>query len=453
MNRPQPRSRRPRRPVDEARAAALAVLRAVNGNAAYANLALADELRERQLSSQDAGLATELVSGTCRLQGTYDRIIEAAAGRKISTLQPAVVDVLRLASHQLLSMRVPTHAAVSTSVDLAGTEIGERVTGVVNAIVRKIAADDLDGWVERLSASMGERGALVLRTHHPRWIVDAWADVLPAQELQEALEADNVAALPMLAVRPGLASVDELDGAPARWSPWGATRAGNPADVPAVRQGRAGVQDEGSQLMPLALSRVPVDDDRRWLDLCSGPGGKSGLLAGLAGERHTWLLSNERQPHRAALVSSALRRYPRSDVTVIAADGTRPPWRPGSFSRVLADVPCTGLGALRRRPESRWRRNREDLAELIPLQRALLDSAIEACAPGGVIAYVTCSPHRSETVNVVHHVADDRVEILDAPNYLSEVDGAASHVDPRFIQLWPHRHRTDAMFCALLRRR
>lgn len=436
--------RRPRR-ADPARSTAFRVLRGVTADGAYANLELAR--RRGDLGGQDAAFATELVAGTCRAMGGYDRVIEAASGRALRTLQPAVVDVLRLGTHQLLGMRVPAHAAIATSVDLAALEVGERVTGLVNAVLRRAAERDWPGWLAELSSGEDELGRLALATHHPRWIVEAWSRVLPAAELDDALAADNVAPVPNLVVRPGLADRAELGGTPDRWSPFGAHRDGDPADVAAVVEGRAGVQDEGSQLVALALARAEAPGGP-WLDVCAGPGGKSALLAGLAREAGTRLVASELQPHRAQLVAANLRAYgpPNQPVTIVA-DGTRPAWRAGTFARVLADVPCTGLGALRRRPESRWRRSPSDLPGLVGLQRRLLARAIEAAAPGGVIAYVTCSPHPEETAAVV---ADAHgATVLDAAAHLPEVPDAAAG---NLVQLWPHRHGTDAMFLALLRR-
>ncbi|WOP18014.1 RsmB/NOP family class I SAM-dependent RNA methyltransferase [Raineyella sp. LH-20] len=463
MSRPPRRTgarRGPRRPVDPARRAAFDALRAVHAGGAYANLALAEILDRRHLDERDAALATELVAGSSRLQGTYDAILEAAAGRPLSSLQPAAVDVLRLGTHQVLSMRIPTRAAVDSAVDLAGTAIGERVTGLVNAVLRKVAAHDLDAWVDRLSAGTSGVERLALRTHHPRWIAQTYADLL-GEEAAAALEADNVAPRPTLVVRPGLTERDDLVAAGAtatRWSPYGAVGVGNPGDLVAVRDGRAGVQDEGSQLVALALSRVEAPAGR-WLDMCAGPGGKAALLTGLARARGEDVLAAEVAEHRAGLVAQALRAY-RPRPGVICADGTRPAWRAGAFARVMLDAPCTGLGALRRRPESRWRHQPEDVDDLVPLQAQLLVSAIRSTLPGGVVAYVTCSPHPSETEDVVQTVVDELgaqrtvVEVLDAPAFLPEVP-ACGRADPwggqRFVQLWPHRHGTDAMFLALLR--
>jgi 16S rRNA (cytosine967-C5)-methyltransferase len=437
-----------RRRLDPVRGVALRVIRQVTGEGAYANLALAGA--REGLAPRDAAFVTELGSGTARLRGTYDRILAAASGRDPSRLDPALLDVLRLGCHQLLSMRVPDHAAVAATVELAGAAVGERTAGLTNAVLRRVAAHDLAGWLDQLAAGEDEFGRLATLTHHPRWIVEAWAQRLPADELPAALAADNVAPRVHLAVRPGLAEVAELGGEPARYSPFGAVTTGDPAALPAVAERRAGAQDEGSQLVALALSRVPAAPGP-WLDLCAGPGGKAALLAGLAIADGSRLVAVELHPHRARLVADNLSGYagPLAPVTV-SADGTAPAWRPGSFARVIADVPCSGLGALRRRPEARWRHRPDDLPGLVALQRALLATAIASAAPGGVIAYVTCSPHPAETIDVVAGVDPALVEVLPAADYLPEVPDAA---DGPWVQLWPHRHGTDAMFLALFRRR
>jgi len=212
------------------------------------------------------------------------------------------------------------------------------------------------------------------------------------------------------------------------------------------------VQDAGSQLVALALTRASVEGrDERWLDLCAGPGGKAALLAALATQQGARLLANERQLHRARLVTRALRATVGD---VVAGDGTRPAWPDNTFDRVLVDAPCSGLGALRRRPESRWRRRAEDLEDLVPLQRALLDGAVDSVRPGGVVVYATCSPVVAETAGVVEAVlagrSDVRVEDL-APLLPEAVDAASAQLAGA-VQLWPHRHGTDAMFMTLLRK-
>jgi 16S rRNA (cytosine967-C5)-methyltransferase len=427
-------------------------LRRVNGEGAYANLVLPDLLTERRISGRDAAFATELLAGTCRGQGSYDLIIEAAAGRPTSSLQPAVLDLLRLGTHQILATRVPAHAAVAATVDLAAETVGPRVTGLVNAVLRRVATDDLDSWLTRLATGLDPANRLAVLTAHPRWIVDAYAELLPPEEVEPALRANNSDVPVTLAVRPGLADMAELAAAgaqPARYSAFAARWTGNPAGLPAVREGRVGVQDEGSQLVTAAFTAAPAPPGR-WLDLCAGPGGKTALLAGLA-ETSDSVLATDVAPHRAALVRRAVRAY-AAPPTVLVADGTRPAWRAGSFARVLADVPCTGLGALRRRPESRWRRQPGEVEQLHGLQLALLASAIDSTIPGGAIGYVTCSPHRRETVDVVTETlaGRDDVEVIPAAGLLpGSLDAALTG---GFAQLWPHRHGTDAMFAAYLRR-
>jgi 16S rRNA (cytosine967-C5)-methyltransferase len=159
------------------------------------------------------------------------------------------------------------------------------------------------------------------------------------------------------------------------------------------------------------------------------------------------LTAADRAPHRAELVRQALAG--EADVEVLAADSTQPPWAPGSFDRVLLDAPCTGLGALRRRPEVRWRRTPDDVPPLVELQTALLGSALASVRVGGVVAYVTCSPHTAETTEVVEAAARGDVEVLPVAPMFPEVPDMARG---DYAQLWPHRHGTDAMFMALLRR-
>ena len=434
------------------RRVAFDVLRDITSQDAYANLALAKRLATAGLETRDAGFVTELVSGTCRLMGTYDAIIEAASGRALTTLQPAVVDLLRLGAHQALSMKVASHAAVAATVDLARATVGQRVTGVVNAILRKVVAKDLLTWTAQLSRGLDETGVLAVRAHHPVWIVNAYADVLPESELADALEANNVAPSPTLVVRPGLCEVSELvalGARPTTYSPYGAVAAGVPSHLPPVREGRAAVQDEGSQLVAVALSLVEAPDGP-WLDLCAGPGGKAALLAGLARQAGHEFVANESSEHRAALVEKAVAAYPEGTASVVVSDGRTPSWAPASFARVIADVPCTGLGALRRRPESRWRRRFEDLAQLGELQRDLLRSALKSAMAGGVVAYSTCSPHRAETSEVVEDVLKEFPNgvLLHAADYLPGVEDCALG---DYVQLWPQRHNTDAMFLALVR--
>lgn len=470
-----PRGRSRRRPrtsrADPARKAAYDVLRAVHDRDSYTNLLLPPLLRSRGITGRDAAFATELVSGTLRRQGTYDAVVGANLDRPLAKVDGAVLDALRLGAHQLLSMRVPSHAAVGTTVDLVRAEVGHGPSGFVNAVLRKVAAHDLSGWVRRVAPDPASDpvGFASVAHSHPRWVVSALAEALTAalgddradEELDALLAADNEPPRVTLVARPGLATVEELVAAGGTASPLSPYAVqlpgGDPGDIPAVAEGRAGVQDEGSQLVAAALAKAPVADrDERWLDVCAGPGGKTALLAALATGRGARLLASELQPHRAGLVATATAAATGGLLGVVTADGTRPPWPAGTFDRALVDAPCSGLGALRRRPEARWRRAPEDVDRLVPLQRALLSSALDSVRPGGVVAYVTCSPVVAETSGVVNAVLAQRqdVELEDAaPLFDGVPDLAAESMHlPGTVQLWPHRHGTDAMFLALLRR-
>lgn len=464
--RPSP-SRGPRGPVrtvQAARRVAFDVLRAVSDSDAYANLVLPTAIADAGLDPQDAALATELTYGTLRRRGTYDAIIAAAADRSTDDIDPAVRDALRLGVHQLLATRVASHAAVNESVNLVALEVGRGASSFANAVLRRVTRQSAEEWqeqIEREARSDDER--LALRSAHPVWIIRALRRALAAEnrgdELDALLEADNVSPEVTLVALPGLAEPGEprrLYAATAYGSP-----GGDPHRIVAGSGGAVRVQDEGSQLVALALAAAaPIGEGERWLDLCAGPGGKTALLAAIAHQHGVTVEANEVVPTRARLVRNALRAVP-GDVIVHEEDGRElAASRPGEFDRILVDAPCTGLGALRRRPEARWRKSPADVAELVPLQGELLSAAVEALAPGGIVAYVTCSPHLAETAGVVQDVlrSRDDLRVIDARAVVSEValapidladDGRS---ESGTVQLWPHRHGTDAMFLALLQR-
>src|SRR4051795_7110830 len=408
--RKQGRRRHPatRRPVlDGARLTAYYGLDGDSSRAAYANLLLPQLLRERQLEPRDAAFATQLAYGTLRATGTLDAVLTGLVSRPLAELDPRVLDLLRLGAYQLIDLRVPAHAAVDTTVALTRAIVGTGASGLVNAVLRKVAAGgDRAAWVQALQPA-DDDARLALTTDHPRWIVEAWRDALgdPA-ELEPALLADDAAPEVHLVARriPREELAAQAGGEPGPFSPYAVRLpAGDPGRLPAVRSGLAAVQDEGSQLAALALTRPAVDrPERAWLDMCAGPGGKAGLLAAVRPEG-VHLTATDRAPHRAELVRAALAG--EDDVDVRVSDGTDPDWAAGSFDRVLLDAPCTGLGALRRRPEVRWRRTPEDVAPLAELQHRLLASALSSVRPGGVVAYVTCSPHTDETVAVADAAA------------------------------------------------
>jgi len=493
--------------VQPSRRVAYDVLEAVRESDAYANLLLPSRIEAAHLNSADAAFATELTYGTLRRQGTYDRLLAIVAARPVIDIDPAVLDVLRLGTHQLIGMRVASHAAVGESVELVRQIDAPAAAGFVNGILRTISRRTPEQWNETVLEGLKGPRRLAIEHAHPRWIVDAFSAALAADgrdgstgtaagteaststdsssdttadgptddtptsdaptttarsELAALLAADNIPPRVSLVALPGLSTPDELgetarlddtDAAPV--SPLAVRLSGgDPGDVAAVRTGRARVQDEGSQLAALALSRArDITPGEQWLDMCAGPGGKAALLAAEAARGSATLIANELVPVRARLVRQSLAAV-RPAPEVVVGDGRRfATEAPARFDRILLDAPCSGLGALRRRPEARWRKSADDIPQLVALQSDLLDAAIVALRPGGLLAYVTCSPHPAETREVVavalarhpHLRTVDTPAVLDgiATRQLELTGGTAA-------QLWPHRHGTDAMFVQLL---
>jgi 16S rRNA (cytosine967-C5)-methyltransferase len=456
-----PRAGRP--PSDPARQAAYEAVAAVHRDDAYANLVLSDILRDMHLAGRDAAFATELTYGTLRSLGTLDLIIASAANREVARIDPPARDALRLGAYQLLHTRVPAHAAVNQTVDLVRS-VAPGAAGFANAVMRTISERPLDDWLQKLAPAYAEDpvGNLSVLYNHPQWIIRSFSEALGGDldDTARLLIEDNQPPVVHLCARPGRSDAvelaDEVGGVPGAFSPYAVyLNGGSPRELAAIHDGRAHVQDEGSQLVAAAMLAAPLEGrDTRWLDLCAGPGGKAGLLGSIAALRGAEVTAVEVAEHRARLVEQATEGMP---VTVLPMDGRsvgRDPDLPeDAFDRVLVDAPCTGLGSLRRRPEARWRRTPADLPPLTRLQRELLVAALRAVRPGGIVAYVTCSPHMVETqVTVTEGSRRSGVEVdfVDARPLLPP--GMPGLGSGPTVQLWPHRHGTDAMFLAVLRR-
>jgi 16S rRNA (cytosine967-C5)-methyltransferase len=439
--------------VDQARLLAYDLISQVNREGAYANIRLPQLLADSTLEKRDRALVTELAYGTLRMQGKYDFAISKKADRAFDQIDPKIVDVLRLALHQIYSMRVPDHAAVDESVELAKYVGGESKASYVNALLRSITSDA--ALFDEL-ASFPEVDRRSIESSHPKWIVSAFFDQLKSWDsVSDLLEANNQAASPHLVAWPGKSTRDELievGGEPIAETRFGVMSTSAPYEYEPINQRRAGVQDLGSQIVAEAFfntSRLAAAEPLRWLDMCAGPGGKAALLYNLIEtERPTdSFTANEPWEHRAELVA---RVVPRAKITEhdgrVAADFN------GPYDRILVDAPCTGLGALRRRPEARWRRTQSDLKELVALQRDLLASAYELLAPGGVLGYATCSPHLAETVGQLldFRHRHKEAELLNTADFLTVPLPEVSSMGP--MQLWTHIHGSDAMFLALIRK-
>ena len=453
-----------------ARQVALELLNAVDQKDAYANLLLPKLQTKAGLNTRDAAFAQELAFGTLRNRIFYDAVIANGANRAVETIDAEPLNLLRMGAHQLLGMRVPSHAAIHETVELSKFALRAGLSGFVNGVLRRVAERTRDEWLSILISDISDPlEKLALEYSHPLWIVKALADSLRADSQEDSLEAllreDNAAPEVNLVALPGMTTVDELlakSVSQRGLSPIGVSlEGGDPWQIDEVAAGKARVQDQGSQIAALLLSEVELQTKSKqeeWIDLCAGPGGKAALLAALAKQRKAELTCNELQEHRSKLVKQALKRID-PDVYIRTGDGRDlGEDAPEAFDRILLDAPCSGLGASRRRPESRYRRSSSDVGALSKLQQELFESAWMGLKPGGVIAYVTCSPHLAETTGLVDWVTRKYPEslLIDAQQVLSRINpeltsGLQSvNTTRKTIQLWPHRQQTDAMFIALI---
>jgi 16S rRNA (cytosine967-C5)-methyltransferase len=434
---------------DAARLLAFDLLTEVNRNEGYSNLLLPQALNASSMDDRDRSLVTELLYGTIRMQGKHDWVLAQISDRPWNEVDSGIVDVCRLGVHQIHEMRIPDHAAVAATVEVARKRIGESKASFVNALLRSVTRKSIEEWFDPLDAITDTVERFSIKYSHPDWIVSAYYDLLKSwDQVEGALKINNEAATPTLVSWPGFSTQEDLvsiGGEPTEFSPYGAHWKGNPGALDLIKARKIGVQDEGSQLVAEVFAKAAKGAS--WLDLCAGPGGKAALLSSIARQRGIVFTANEISSARAELVNQVVHGD-----RVLVSDGRTIGSSPEKFDAILIDAPCTGLGALRRRPEVRWRRSLQDLRELTQLQRELVDSAIQALNPGGVLGYATCSPHLAETSI---HVADiqrkysqmQQVAVDEfLPSSLTNAtrDGAMS--------LWTHKHGTDAMYLALFRK-
>lgn len=436
--------------ADPVRLLVFDILTEVNRRDGYSNLLLPKALEKSAFDQRDKAFATELLYGTLRMQGRHDYILAQVSDRPWNEVDTGIVDIARLGLQQIFEMRVPMHAAVSETVELARKVVGESKASFVNALLRKVSARSLEEWLAPAHEIKDDVTRLSIIYSHPEWIVSAYFDLLKDfEEVEALLKANNVPTKPTFVVWPGRSSLDEFTEhsiVPTQFSPFGFTADATPGSLEAVRHRRAGVQDEGSQLVAYLFAQAAAQS-KSWLDICAGPGGKAALLSSLAHQSSHPFTANELSQVRADLVSQVV-----GDSQVWVGDAREIAERNQSFDAILADVPCTGVGALRRRPEVRWRRSVTDLRALVQLQQEISDAAISILSVGGVFGYATCSPHLAETSIAVADILKKHPEMIqiDVSEYLPE--GLQGAVRDKSLALWTHRHNTDGMFLALFRK-
>lgn len=435
---------------DAPRLLAYDIISEVNRKDGYSNLLLPQALSSSTMDDRDKAFTTELVYGTLRMQGLYDFIFSQISDRRWSEVDPDIVDLARMGGHQIFTMRTPIHAAVSATVDVARKQLGESKGSFINALMRKASSKELSEWLEPLSSIKDPVERLAIQYSHPEWIVSAYFDLLKDINLVEAeLLSNNTPAKPTLVAWPGASTQAELvalGGEATTYSEYGARISGAPGSLELIRHRKAGVQDEGSQLVASIFARV-ASEAESILDLCAGPGGKAALLSHLAEVNGKDFIANEISEPRAKLVKNVIGKF-----GVIVGDGRAIAEQGRSFDAILADVPCTGLGALRRRPEVRWRRTLKDLSPLLTLQMELSEAAISVLNAGGFFGYATCSPHFAETTGQVRQILKmhPELELVDLTPFLpANLEGA---VRDGALSLWGHKHHTDSMFLAVFKK-
>ena len=428
------------REISNPRLLAFEVLTKVEIEGLYSNIVLPQWLGRSKLSREDKALATELVYGSLRMRGRHDSLISKVSNRPLAEIEEKVLICVRLGVHQLTQMRIPSHAAIFETVEIAKRAVGKSSGSFVNALLRSI--DSLN--LPKNAVDEENIEYLTAEYSHPEWIISSYFDSLKSRaEVIKLLQANNAPTSPNLIAWPGLSTVDELISAGAEPIPNshnGAIFNGNPGDIPAIRERRAGVQDYGSQIVVEKFLDT-FEEDLKWLDMCAGPGGKSAYLSAYINQHSGDFVANEISEHRAELVNQVVKNH-----HVTQFDARRLPESLGDFDRILLDAPCTGIGALRRRPEVRWRRSLEDLKSLTQLQTELLDAAAARLTVDGILAYVTCSSHQAETTFQIRaflkrHSHFQRIRVNDA-----RTDTLGD------LQLWTHRDSTDCMYLSLLRR-
>ncbi len=429
-----------------ARRAALEVLRDV-GRGRPLDAALAETLRA--LPDPDRRLAHELAAGVLRGRTGLDRRLAPFVPRGLARVDPAVRDVLRLGAYQLTALdRVPPHAAVGTSVELAREAAGPRAAGFVNAVLRRLGSED-----SRDDAPPTERGAgpatgLAERYSHPAWLVRRWEARFGRDATERLLKWNNTR--PRLALQPARASMDrivtELRAAgvavePAPHHAGLVVDASRPDRLPGYSNGDFTVQDPAQSLVA-RYAAVPAG--AVVYDACAAPGGKT---LGLA-RAGAWVVSADLHPTRLRRLRENLARAGSGREMPLVADAERPPVRP--VDAVLLDAPCLGTGTFARHPDARWRVAQAALATLSARQAALLRALADRVRPGGLLVYATCSLEPEENVEQVErflreHPEFEREPPADFP--------AALLTEAGDLMTLPQRDGMDGAYAARLRRR
>jgi 16S rRNA (cytosine967-C5)-methyltransferase len=445
-------------PVSRSRQLALdALLRVAGGESASA--ALDDVLTGTDLDARDRGFVTELVDGTLRWQGRLDYLLGQLVERPLTELAPAVLAALRMGAYQLTQLeRVPAHAAVSESVELARQRAHEGAGKLANAVLRRLQREG--DTLPFPNPETDPVAYLSAAYSHPAWLVARWLPRFGFLETEALLKLNNTP--PPLTLRVNRRWVTRealqtflgfrgVETTPTPISPWGliVTSGGNPRELDEYREGLFSIQGEGSMLMVELLR--PGRNRAGW-DLAAGVGGKTTYLAEWVDDSGS-LLATDTSTERLAVLRRQLERLELTSIRVEAGDARTFSVEPESMDYALVDAPCSGTGSLRRQADARWRKAPEQLAELAALQRELLEAAARAVKPGGLLLYCTCSLEPEENEAVVDAFLAAHPEwSVDAAGLKHKTLPADAIDEHGYVRLLPHRHGTDGFFAARLQK-
>ena len=443
----------------DVRALCLEVLAEFEQRDAYVNLILNQRIFDHSLSHNERGFLTELVRGVLQRLNTIDWALSLYLNRPLEKLTPWIRNILRMGAYQLLYLDyVPDAAAVDESVKLAHRYGHKGVSSLVNAVLRKISIEkDNIPWP---SPEEGEDYLSIIYSH-PRWVINRWLKNLGWEETEALCRANNtpspftVRVNTLRFTREDLKETLKEEGIEAsecRFSPWGLELGGLPrrlTEINSFQRGLFQIQGEASMLVAPALNPQPGEDV---LDLCSAPGGKT-IHAAMLMENSGKIIAADLYPQRLKLVEKAAVQLGADIVRTISTDGRNLPLKMhSSFNRVLLDVPCSGLGVLRRKGDLKWRRRPEDISSLSELQLKLLKEAFSALCPGGVLLYSACTTEPEETVQVINAFLEEEPGAYLTPLSPFLPEALVSPEEEGMAYFWPHKHNLDGFFLARLRK-
>ena len=423
--------------------------------AGYANLVLDAELKKctPPLDSRDAAFAARIFYTTLERLPLLDYRINQFTKKPVAKLDAPVRAVLRAGLAQALYMNVPLPAAVNESVKLTRALGKSSAAGMVNAVLRRF----VEHWMDMPDLPKGSTADyLSLRYSHPKWLVLRLLDLIGPDETQEFLRLDNDAVPTCIQVNPLKTTAEDLerelrgDGVTVQPHPWlegclEITGTGDLRSLPAFREGRFLVQDAAARLAAMAASAAPGD---RVLDVCAAPGGKSFSMAMDMGDRGQ-ILSCDVHPYKVKLIESGAQRLGLTCIRAATADAREKhaAWE-GQADVVMADVPCSGLGIIRKKPDIRYK-NPKELAQLPLVQRAILENASGYVRPGGTLVYSTCTVLPEENEDVTGDFLDKHPEFEPVRTAFPLPVGPC----PGQVTLWPQRHGTDGFYICRMRRK